>query len=389
MIERQSIQQKLTKKLLNNPAVVIIGPRQVGKTTLAKTVVSQRKVEYFDLESPNTLTAISIDVEAFLNAKADTLVVLDEVQLYPPIFGVLRSIIDQNRENGRFLLLGSANPALIRGVSESLAGRMSYLELYPFHLLEIGSEQQEKHWYRGGFPQAFLASEDDVFIEWVIDYVRAYVERDINRFFNTNLNPTLIRRLWVMLCHYAGGMLNTAEFGRSLGVSANTVNHYIEILEGAFLIHRLQPWHVNIKKRLVKSPKLYINDTGILHALLQIKSYDDLLLHPIIGASWENYVIQQIKSVVNGRLEMYFYRTHNGSEIDLLLTKSDRVVAAIEIKTSNNPKVSRGFINAIVDVKSDKNYLITRHRTYHTINNIKVISLYDFLRESLPYLMDN
>ena len=388
MIERTLYIASLSKKLRNNPAVVIIGPRQVGKTTLSKNIKIEKNRAYFDLESPNTLRALKLDPEAFLFEKKDSLVILDEVQIYPEIFSALRSIIDQDRQNNSFILLGSANPALIHGVSESLAGRVSYLELSPLNLLEVGIENQNKHWFRGGFPQAFLSEDDDVFLEWVRDYVRAYVERDINLIFQTNLNALLMRRLWTMLGHLNGGLLNASDLGRSLGVTANTVNHYIDILEAAFLLKRLLPWHVNIGKRLVKSPKIYLNDTGLLHGLLNIKSYNELLLHPIIGSSWENYVIQQIRTQVKTGIDLYFYRTHNGSEVDLVLVEGIKPIASIEIKNSNNPTISKGFYLSIEDLQTDRNFVITKSESYFTTKGVTICALADFLTHELPILME-
>lgn len=387
MIARSNLLQKTAKRMGHYPVVVLLGPRQVGKTTLAKSISSDNRIEYFDLESPITYESIKIDIESFLNSKRDVLLILDEVQIVPEIFATLRSIIDKKRKNGSYLLLGSANPLLIKGVSESLAGRATYLELHPLNLSEVGYEHQDKHWFRGGFPSAYLAEDDEIFADWIIDYVRAYVERDINLIFNINLNSSLLKRLWTMLCHINSSQLNAADLGRSLGVSANTVTNYIDMLEAAFLIFRLQPWHVNVGKRLVKSPKIYLNDTGILHGLLNIKSFAQLQVHPIIGSSWENYVIVQIRSLVKDSLELYYYRTHNGSEVDLVLVQGITPIASIEIKNSNTPTPSKGFYISIEDLKTKRNFIITKNQTYHTLKGIVVCSLSDFLNVELGKIM--
>lgn len=383
MIFRETYLSELYSRLQHNPAVVILGPRQVGKTTLARMLLSDKNSEYYDLESPNTFNAIQIDLESFLSSKNDFTLILDEVQMIPEIFSTLRSVIDKDRKNGRFLLLGSANPSLIKGVSQSLAGRVTYIDLAPFTLSEIGYENLEKHWFRGGFPLAFLANDDVSCNHWLRDYIRSYIERDLSIFFHRNFNSSFLGRIWTMLAHLNGQLLNLSDLSRSLGVSSNTVSDYLDILESAFLIRRLRPWHTNISKRLVKSPKLYLIDTGILHSLLKINSFSDLLFHPIIGASWENYVIQQIYVQINSRADIYFYRTHNGSEVDLVLVKGVTPIASIEIKNSNNPSISRGFYLAIEDIKTEHNYIITRNSSKFDLKGITICSLSYFLSNEL------
>jgi uncharacterized protein len=387
MIFRETYFRDLSARLQHNPTVVILGPRQVGKTTLARMLLSDINSEYYDLESPNTLNAIKLDLESFLSSKKDVLLILDEVQMLPEIFTTLRSVIDKDRKNSKFLLLGSANPSLITGVSESLAGRVSYMYLVPFTLSEIGYENMEKHWFRGGFPLAFLAPDDTSSNQWIRDYIRSYIERDLSIFFRKNFNSSFLGRLWTMLAHLNGQLLNSSDLGRSLGVSPNTINDYLDILEGAFLIRRLQPWFTNISKRLIKSPKLYLTDTGILHNLLNINSFSELLFHPIIGASWENYVIQQIYSQIKDKVELYFYRTHNGSEVDLVLVKGITPIASIEIKNSNSPSISRGFYIAIDDIKTKYNYIITRNSSKFQLKGITICSLSHFLRDELKNII--
>ncbi len=277
--------------------MVILGPRQVGKTTFALQVAESRlkKSIYLDLESRADLVKLSSDPELFLESHSDKLVILDEAQLMPEIFSILRPLIDRNRVTGRFLLLGSASPGLVKGVSESLAGRMSYLDLSPLQLSEIlPMYNMNTHWFRGGFPNAFLAPDDHLFADWAESFVRSYIELDFNHLFGYNLNPSLMNRLWQMIAYNQSHIWNGEEFSRSLGVTTPVTNRYLEILEGAFLVRRLLPWFVNNGKRLVKTPKIYLRDTGVLHYLNRVTNYDDLQGHPIVGASWESYVIEQI-----------------------------------------------------------------------------------------------
>ena len=335
------------------PAVCILGPRQCGKTTLAKAVMHKLKkqVVYLDFEKPRDLARLS-DPEAFLEQHTDKCVVMDEVQVKPEIFSVLRPLIDEKRKPGRFILLGSASPELVKGVSESLAGRISYLELTPFTFPELGKGAKiDKHWFRGGFPQSYLARNNAVATKWLDDFIRTYIERDLNTLFGASFARGVMHRFWTMLAHYHGGIWNAETFARSLGVTGPTVNRYLDFLEAAFIIHRLPAYFVNTKKRLVKAPKVYIRDSGLLHRLLDMDSLDELRGYPGVGNSWEGYVVEQVRACKTAKQQLYFYRTHDGAECDLLIVRGNKVVACIEIKLSSAPTVSKGFHVCATELK--------------------------------------
>jgi predicted AAA+ superfamily ATPase len=379
----------LQNKLEMTPAVVILGPRQVGKTTLALQVAKTRPDTYLylDLESPRDAAKLGEDAETFFIHHQDKLVILDEVQSKPHLFAILRSVIDRNRNKGRFLLLGSATPDLVKGVSESLAGRVSYLDLNPFRLYEIIPRySMEHHWYRGGFPLAFLAKNDDAYMDWMTGFIRTYVQSDLSNLFGYNLNPAISGKLWAMLAYNHGKLLNVQDLARSIGVTSPVINRYIDFLAGAFLVYKLQPWFTNASKRLVKSPKVYIKDSGILHALLSIASFDQLTFNSIIGASWEGYAIEQISYHKSPQIQLYFYRTHTGTEIDLILVKANRPIACIEIKYSNAPKPSKGFFIGIDDLATSKNFIITPSSDSYTHGNAMVCNVQQFIIEYLPQL---
>lgn len=381
---RKAYNEILKTKLTYAPAAVLVGARQVGKTTLALNYAKQakRKYLYLDMENPEDLAKIADNQVSFLNYHKDKLVIIDEVQAYPALYNSLRSVIDQHKQKGRFILLGSASPLLIKGISETLAGRTSLIDLSPFTLSEIQQKfSLEHHWLNGGFPLSFLANNNSAAKDWLGNFIRSYVERDLNILFDKNFNPVLSRRLWTMLAHFQGSVLNTNNLSRSLGVTAPVVTRYMQYLEGAFLLHRLLPLHINTKKRLVKSPKIYIKDTGILHFFSRINTYEDLLSHPIVGASWEGYVIEQILYHKPVDVDLHFYGTHNGSEIDLIMVKAQKPLVAIEIKFSNTPKVSKGFHIACNDLGITKKYVLTPHAdTYPTANQTMVMSLWNFLK---------
>lgn len=368
------------------PSITFLGPRQVGKTTLAKIILThfqtQKNAQYFDLENENDRYILQTNTFSFLERLQDDLVVLDEVQVYPQIFSTLRSLIDALRTPGRFILLGSADPALVRGVSESLAGRTVYKEIFPINLNEAqqGSIDQNDHWLRGGLPEPLLMSKSNHRYKWTESFINTYVYRDINLLFGTNLNALTLQRIWNMLAHLHGQLENKEQIGRSLGVTGTTAKKYMDYLQGAYLLRRLAPWYVNNGKRLTKSPKIYIRGSGILHHLLGISDYDQLQINPIVGASWEGYVIEQIDSVLPDGSELFYYRTHHGAEVDLVLVKGGKPFATAEIKYSNAPKISRGVYECIKDLSTDKNYIITPgSRTFDLNESITVISLHEFL----------
>lgn len=383
---------RLLKLLRTFPAVGLIGPRQAGKTTAAKLVQRQLKKPaiYLDLESPSDFRRFS-DPELFLTELEDTCVIIDEVQRMPELFPLLRSLIDRNRKPGRFLLLGSASPELVAGVSESLAGRISYLEAHPFHILELPDRPttQRKHWFRGGFPDAWKARSDDARFEWTDNFVRTFVERDLNMLFGTSFSPQVMFRLWRMLAHHHGGAWNAQSIAKALDMSPTTVNRYVDFLEGAFMLRRLAPYHANTRKRLSKTPKVYVRDSGLLHYLLDINRAADLLSHPSVGHSWEGHVIEQIIALLPRTIQPFYYRTHDGAEMDLLLVKGVAPIASIEVKLTLSPTVTRGMRESIKELDTAQNFIITPQDSpsYPIADDIRVVGLREFVTTLLPKLV--
>ena len=343
------------------PAVVLIGPRQVGKTTLAQTLASGRDCVYLDLENPKDRSKIS-DAGLYLDQHEDRLVILDEVHRVPELFQTLRGSIDRGRSKGirtgRFLLLGSASMDLLRQTGESLAGRVAYIDLPPLGVLETGSDHKEQLWVRGGFPDSFLAESDRHSLMWRESFIKTYLERDI-----PDLGPRLpaetLRRLWTMLAHSQGGVINAAQLAQSLAVSGKTIARYLDLMVDLLLVRRLQPFHANVKKRLVKSPKLYVRDSGVLHALLGIPDREALFGHPIAGASWEGFVMDNLLSAAGDRVLPSFYRTATGVEIDLILEFTGLSEKwAVEIKSGTAPKPAKGFYQALDDLKPDRCFVV-------------------------------
>lgn len=331
------------------PVTVLAGPRQCGKTTLAKTI----KIDhYFDLENPRDL--VIFDNPQLNLENLHGTVVIDEVQRKPDLFPLLRYIVDTHPDR-RYLLLGSASPDLIRYSSESLAGRVGYHDLTPFRLEETERDKQKCLWLRGGFPPSFLAETEEASVLWRENYIRTFLERDIPQLGITIPSGTL-RRFWIMISHYHGQLLNASELGRSFGVSDKTVRTYLDILTGTFMVRLLQPWYKNLGKRLVKSPKLYIRDAGIFHTLQSIDTESVLVNHPKIGASWEGFALEQSITVL-GIKEPFFWRTHNGSEMDLLWFEKGKPWG-IEIKYADAPSMSRGLYSVLEDVKPEHIWII-------------------------------
>ena len=359
------IQRYLQKNLLEGvayfPAVALLGPRQVGKTTLVKQISQQldKPQVYLDLEYFADAAKLREPDLFFLEHQHET-VILDEIQRQPELFPLLRSMIDQHRVNGRFILLGSASPDLLKKSSETLAGRIQYLEMHPLHFNEIRSQKidYQMHWMRGGFPNALLAPNARASELWQQSFIQTYIERDLPAL-GLPASPSLVRNLLRMLAHIHGGMLNYADLASSLNVSQPSVKTYMEFLENAFLIRRLEPYFINISKRLVKSPKVYIRDSGLFHHLIGVQNFDQLLGHISLGNSWEGYVIQQIIANLALGVEPYFYRTKDRAELDLLLVKHGVVEVAMEIKFGSSPTISRGNTQAWEDVKAKQNLIVT------------------------------
>lgn len=354
-------------------AVVLLGPRQVGKTTLALELAKSISSVYLDLESYSDLAKF-VDTEFFFTENQGKLIILDEVQRKPELFAVIRGQIDKNRRNGRkyeqFFLLGSASEKLLKQSSESLAGRVTYQELSPLSLDEVGTENSSGLWLRGGFPDSFLVNSTSY--GWRQDLIRTYLERDIPALGIRTPAETL-RRFWTMLAHNHSQMFNASQLAGSLGVKGQTVNHYLDVFVDLMLVRRLQAWHSNIGKRLVKSPKVYVRDCGILHALLGINTLDSLLGHPIAGASWEGFVIENLIATAPPNTLSYFYRTRAGAEIDLIL-ELDQKLWAIEIKRSTAPTVSKGFYIASDDLKPDRKWIIYPGQDIYSLKGDIVVS---------------
>ncbi len=368
------------------PAVALLGARQIGKSTLAKQICANTPGSiYLDMEDPSVVQKI-IDIPAFLDLHIDKLVIIDEIQRLPILYSILRPAIDKKRIPGRFLILGSASPELIRGASETLAGRVHYIELNPINISEAAAFglSQEMHWFRGGFPAALTASTETISNIWLDDFISTYIERDVSWIFGRQFSRNIMRNFWGMLAHSNGNIWNASEYSRSLGITSPTVKLYTEILEAGFLLRLLPAWYVNATKRMVKSPKVYWRDTGLLHRLSRLNTFTDLAEHPVVGGSWEGYVVEQIAQHKNRDLDMYYYRTQNGSECDIVLVKSIKPIACIEIKLSNTPTVTAGYFNCIADLKTKKNFIITPTSDTYPYYGATVCNLRHFLDEVLP-----
>jgi uncharacterized protein len=338
-------------------AVALLGPRQVGKTTLALEIAERMPSVYLDLERPSDLAKIQ-DADLYFESIPDRLIILDEIQRLPDLFPVLRSQIDINRRRGRrtgqFLLLGSAGNELLRQSSESLAGRIAHIDLPPLNLLDVGTDRIDALWTRGGFPEAFLDEAES--FDWRLDFIRTYLERDIPSL-GPRIAATTLRRFWTMLAHHQGQIFNASNLAGSLGVTSPTAASYLDLMVDLLLVRRLQPWFANVGKRLVKSPKTYVRDSGIVHALLGLKDRDDVLGHPVAGGSWEGFVIENLLAVAPNGTEPSFYRTSAGAEIDLLL-RFGKELWAIEVKRSSAPALTKGFHHACDDVKPTGRFLV-------------------------------
>lgn len=382
MIKR-ILETKIKEALLRSPAVALLGPRQVGKTTIAFNISEKIPSVYLDLESTLDLQKVQ-DIISFHDANKDRLIILDEIQRLPEVFSPLRGIIDQERRKGnkseQFLFLGSASIDLLRQSSESLAGRIAYLELFGINLLEYGHNINTL-WLRGGFPESLLALSEKNSLEWRLDFIKTYLERDIPQL-GPRIPAQTLERFWTMLAHHQGTVLNAANLARNLDVSGVTIGRYLDLMTDLLLIRRLKPWTFNIGKRLVRSPKIYIRDSGITHALLNIADHNQLLGHPVVGGSWEGFVIENILSVAHSGVQAFYYRTPGGAEIDLVLEFSGSEKWAIEIKRSSSPTLSKGFHIACDDIKPEKRYAVYAGTDSFSLGNgVNAISLSDLMQE--------
>jgi uncharacterized protein len=364
MIKREA-QDEITRLLEEFPAVGVLGTRQVGKTTLAEEIAASIKPDpiYLDLESPADQAKLS-EAEDYFELHKGKLIILDEIQRVPELFQILRGVIDRRRRQGlkvgQFLILGSASLDLLKQSSETLAGRIAYKELPGLTASEItkqGPGDLDSLWLRGGFPDSFLAKNDDASLRWRLNFISTYLERDVPQF-GPRIPAVTLRRLWTMLAHSQGGQLNTAKLGSNLDVSAMTAKRYIELLEDLLLIRTLRPWAGNIGKRLVKAPKIYIRDSGLTHALLNLTTLDDVLGHPVVGSSWEGFIIENLISCLPVGITPWFYRTSAGAEIDLIIEQNSKKKYAIEIKRSLTPSLSKGFHLGCEDIEASNRYIV-------------------------------
>jgi predicted AAA+ superfamily ATPase len=389
MIQR-TLEDQLIQGIKSMPVVVILGPRQVGKTTLALDFAKpllDKPVHYLDLELDSDLAKLD-DAESYLRRFENQLLVIDEVQRKPDLFRIIRGLVDIRKrvgeKSGHFLLLGSASKELLQQSSETLAGRIRYLELTPFTVKELHQNDPlgfnvEKLWFRGGFPDSYLAESDSASWNWRQDFIKTYVEKDIP-LFGPQVPATRMRRFWTMLAHYHGKQANLSDIGKSLEVSHTTIKTYLDTLQDFFMVRQLQPWSGNTKKRLVKTPKIYIRDSGLLHSLLTFQDFEHLLGHPVLGASWEGFVVETVLNSISSSWTPSYYRSSNQAEIDLVLEKSNQEVWAIEVKRSIAPSLSSGFHRACEDIGATKKWVVYSGKDRFSIKNeTEVIGLIEFL----------
>jgi uncharacterized protein len=368
-INRPGFIKEIESLIRNNPVTAIMGPRQCGKTTLARAIARSIESTIFDLEDPADYNLLSETPKIILQQQKG-LVILDEIQRIPELFPLLRVLADEPDSPRKFLILGSASPELVQKSSESLAGRIGFVNLTGVNLHEVGVENLEKLWLRGGFPRSFLGTDEQHSFSWRENFIQTFLERDISNY-GFNIPPVTLRRFWLMLAHYHGQIWNGAEFARAMGVSEPTVKRYLDILTGAYMVRQLQPWHENLKKRQVKAPKVYIRDSGILHALLGLEG-NGIYTHIKSGASWEGFIIEQLLSQLKLR-DFYYWRTHTGTELDLMVLKGGRKLG-FEIKFSETPKITRSMLSAFDDLKLDHLFLIYKGNRKLSLNdNISAI----------------
>lgn len=377
MIDRPTVMARVIELFRSHPCVTILGPRQCGKTTLAHRISADESVvHFFDLESP--VDARKLEAPLRVLGGLEGLIVLDEIQRKPELFEILRVLVDRPDAGSRFLVPGSASPTLVKGVSESLAGRIGFVDLGGFDLSETGAESRNRLWSRGGFPRSFLAPDDSASFQWRQGFIRTFLERDIPQLGITVPAETL-RRFWTMIAHYHGQVWNAAEFARALGSSEATARRYLDILAGAYMVRVLPPWFENLAKRQVKAPKIYIRDTGVMHALLELETLDDLLAHPKLGASWEGFALEQVLAVF-GRRNGYFWATHGGAELDLMLTVRGKRYG-FEFKVADAPGSTRSMRVALRDLNLEHLWILyPGTEAYALDERLSVLPLRDVVR---------
>ena len=375
--ERPTLTARVRSALRANPIVALLGPRQCGKTTLARMVAAGKKAEYFDLEDPIGRARLAEPMTALSPLRG--LVIVDEVQREPKLYPILRVLADRPRTPARFLILGSASPDLVRHSSESMAGRVAFVDMAGFSLREVGEAAQRRLWLRGGFPRSFLARSENESFAWREDFIRTFLERDIGQL-GIQVPPTALRRLWMMLAHYHGQIWNASEIARSLGEAHTTVKRHLDILTGAYMTRQLQPWFENVGKRQVRSPKVYIRDTGVLHALLGLRTFAALEGHPKLGASWEGFALEQA-ILAAGERNAYYWATQGGAELDLLLNIQGRRYG-IEIKYSDAPKLGKSMAIAMSDLRLSRLYVVYPGAKRYTLSkNVEALPLNALLSE--------
>jgi uncharacterized protein len=374
----------LQKALLQAPAVVLLGARQTGKTTLALEAAKQSQGVYLDLQSPRDRAKLN-EPELFFEDHFGKLVILDEIHHVPGLFPILRGMIDRQRRKGfkvgQYLLLGSASLDVLKQSGETLAGRVRYLELSPLNITEVTDVAPATLWLRGGFPESLLASNNETSFQWREDFIRTYLERDIPQF-APRVSPQTLQMFWTMLAHQQASLLNAAQLARNLSIDTKTAISYINILCDLLLVRRLLPWHNNLGKRLVKTPKTYIRDTGLMHCLLSIETAEMLAGHPTVGASWEAFCVETILQQLPASAQSYFYRTSAGAEIDLLIQWASGKLWAVEMKRSATPKLERGFHHACADINPERKFVIYPGTdTYRIGEDITAMSLANLCKE--------
>ncbi len=388
MINRNR-KKEILARLKHNASVVLIGPRQIGKSTLAREIAKTKDALYLDLDNPKNRSRAR-EISLLVEQNPKRLIILDEIQHTPEIFSEIRGIIDENRrnghENGQFLFLGSSSLDLQKQTSQSLAGRISTIELSGINTIEIAKHKepidQDDLWYRGGFPRSLLAESDEESLAWRSDLISTYLERDLPQL-GFRIPAETLRRFWTMVAFNQGHILNASALAKSMDSSSQSIVRYVDILKDILVLRRLEPWYANVKKRLIKSPKIYIRDSGLQHALLDIDSLDTLQSHPSLGMSWEGFVLENIiSSLDRNRIQAYFYRTHDGAEIDLVLVRAGKPEIGIEIKRSSNPKIPRGFTSACDDLEIEHRYVVYPGKESYPLRNgqVWISSISDLMR---------
>lgn len=374
---RPEYEAEIRQSIAANPVTAILGPRQCGKTTIARKLGEEKPSTFFDLEDPDDFELLKNSAKQVLSQQTG-LIVIDEIQRLPELFPFLRVLADQQVSDRKFLVLGSASPDLIRNSSESLAGRIGFVDLTGFRLDEVGIENLSSLWLRGGFPRSYLATNDQQSYQWRQDFIRTFLERDI-ALLGFNIPPQTMRRFWMMLAHYHGQIWKASEFARSLGVSEPTVKRYLDILSGAYMVRQVQPWYENLQKRQVKAPKIFIRDSGLLHALLSLQG-SEIQTNMKLGASWEGFVVEQILNQIKTR-DFYYWRTHAGLELDLLVMTNGKRIG-FEIKFSETPKVTRSMHQIIEDLKLDQFFIVYqgKHRLVME-DRIQLLPVNDIVNE--------